>query len=93
MRSLAGLGDSRAQKLAARPGGGLGGKGVLPATRKPGGPSSANRSGPGGRGLGKTAMGGKLKAQKRYNALSAIDLCILKLTSALELAKSQRIPF
>lgn len=61
MRSLAGLGDSRAQQLAARPGGGLGGKGVLPTTRTPGnGLNTANRSGQGGRGLGKTAPGSKV---------------------------------
>lgn len=60
MRSLAGLGDSRAQALAARPGGGLGGKGVLPASRPAGyGPGAPNRSGTGGRGLGKTAPGAK----------------------------------
>ncbi|KUJ16372.1 histone-fold-containing protein [Mollisia scopiformis] len=50
MRSLANLGDPRAQALARRPGQGLGGKG-LPTSSGAG----KERSGPGGRGLGKTS--------------------------------------
>lgn len=67
MRSLAGLGDSRAQQLAARPGGGLAGKGLLgtlPSMRKPNAANSP-RSGAGGRGLGKTGSGSKTLKRSR----------------------------
>lgn len=67
-RALSNLGDPRARILAQRPGGGLGGKGVLMSSNAPrtsgNAPTrsvGAERSGPGSRGLGKTFSAKSLK--------------------------------
>ncbi|KAF8858268.1 histone-fold-containing protein [Acephala macrosclerotiorum] len=73
-RALSNLGDPRARILAQRPGGGLGGKGILMSSNAPrtsgNAPTRSNapeRSGPGSRGLGKTfsANGVPLKRNRR----------------------------
>lgn len=64
MRSLSNIDPDRAQALARRPGGGLGGKGVLKTSGN--GPSALERSGAGGRGLGKTSSKKPLKRSKRF---------------------------